>query len=324
MTHELGVAQENRINRWKENPWAAYGLSLFVTLLGIAGASYFQLPNPAIACMIAVVFSSFWAGFGGGALSGVFVAVYCASFLSINGTMTQYTDENLRRMLVLTVSLAVMVLMVGTLKRHLNERTRELELAVRQLVLISNVDYLTAVSNRHCFEQSVCREWQRNQRAKMPISLILLDIDRFGRFNETYGPLAGDACLRKLADALTCRIKRPSDLVARYGEEEFAVLLPDTQLRGALNVAKDLRRVIAELKIANEASDVCPYLTVSIGIASEIPASDGTPEDFMKKVVMALSEAKQSGGNTVRVYGETAAGLEQETAPARKVVFDSP
>ena len=189
-----------------------------------------------------------------------------------------------------------MVFMVGTLKKRLVDRTRELELAVRQLVLLSNVDYLTSISNRQFFEQSVRREWQRNRRTKMPISIVLLDVDRFGKYNETYGQLEGDACIRKLADALARRLQRPSDLIARYGEEEFAILLPDTQLKGALNVAREIKLLIADLKIANAASDVSPYLTVSIGIASEIPAADGMPEEFEKKAVMALSEAKRSGG----------------------------
>lgn len=319
MAQWLGFTQEATIDRWKNNPWLAYSLSVAITLLGLGCVHYFHIPNPAIALMIAVVFSSFWTGFGGGILSGLIVMAYCVDFLLVNGKMGQDADENLRRLIVLILSMGIMVLMVGTLKRLLAHRTHELELAVRQLVLLSNVDYLTSVANRQFFEQTVGREWFRNQRAKLPISLLLLDIDCFHKYNETYGNLEGDACIRKLAGVLAGRIQRPSDLVARYGGEEFAVLLPDTQIQGALQVARDIRRLIGELRIASGSPEGKRYLTVSIGIASETPAATDTPEDFVKRAGLALIEAKRAGGDAVQIYGERQSDPLQETTLAQSL-----
>ncbi|MBM9532381.1 GGDEF domain-containing protein, partial [Desulfoprunum benzoelyticum] len=125
----------------------------------------------------------------------------------------------------------------------------ELEEKNRQLQLISSLDGLTGIPNRRQFDEMLTLEWNRMAREKTPLSLIILDVDHFKRFNDRYGHLAGDSCRRRVAAALAEMIRRPADMVARYGGEEFAAILPGTSLDGAQIVAESMRRTVADLAI---------------------------------------------------------------------------
>jgi diguanylate cyclase (GGDEF)-like protein len=131
----------------------------------------------------------------------------------------------------------------------------------------------------------------------MPLSLILCDIDFFKKYNDTYGHQAGDACLRKVANALTFCAKRSVDLVARYGGEEFAVILPNTTTAGASQVAEEIREFVNSLKIPHAQSAVSEHVTLSLGVASMEPTLDTSPSMLIATADAALYRAKAAGRN---------------------------
>lgn len=158
-----------------------------------------------------------------------------------------------------------------------------------------HLDPLTKVANRRHFEEDFTREWKRLCREQKPLSLILLDIDYFKSYNNTYGYQLGDNCLIQLAEALQQVVRRPNDLVARYGGEEFVVLLPDTDREEAIAVAENIQAEIKALNIPHSASEVSDRVTVSIGINTCIPCESQEPCILIKGADMALYRAKQQG-----------------------------
>ncbi len=171
----------------------------------------------------------------------------------------------------------------------------ELEEKNRQLQLLSSLDGLTGIPNRRQFDEMLALEWNRMAREKMPLSLIILDVDHFKRFNDRYGHLAGDSCLRRVAAALADMIRRPADMVARYGGEEFAAILPGTTLDGAQVVAESMRRTVADLGIEHADSPVQNVVTVSLGVSSVIPIPGCIPADLLQAADHGLYQAKQEG-----------------------------
>ncbi|MEQ1660738.1 MAG: diguanylate cyclase, partial [Hylemonella sp.] len=162
---------------------------------------------------------------------------------------------------------------------ELVQKSMALERSNQQLELLSATDGLTGLANRRQFDQHLFSEWQRSMRSGQPISLLLLDIDHFKRYNDRYGHLAGDACLRQVAGILYDCAQRSGELVARYGGEEFALLLPGADAEAAMTVAQRCMDEIARACIAHEDSPVAEYLTVSIGVA----VFDGHP-DYQRMV----------------------------------------
>jgi diguanylate cyclase (GGDEF)-like protein len=125
----------------------------------------------------------------------------------------------------------------------------------------------------------------------------MCDVDCFKLYNDNYGHQNGDQCLRSIAEAIKKNIKRTIDVVARYGGEEFAVIMPNTDVEGALHVAETLRVDIEQLKIPNKASTVSPYITLSLGVSTMVPATTHTPDALIKDADNALYEAKRLGRN---------------------------
>jgi two-component system, cell cycle response regulator len=181
---------------------------------------------------------------------------------------------------------------------------KKIEIALQdanhKLELLANLDGLTQVANRRCFNQRLQNEWQYLAAKKQPLSLILFDIDAFKRYNDYYGHLAGDDCLSTIAQTVYKCIRsqdqhRPPDLVARYGGEEFVVLLSNTDLPGAIKVASRIQQVIHNLNIAHIDSHVKNIVTVSLGIASVIPNLEVSPETLISCADKALYMAKEQG-----------------------------
>lgn len=189
----------------------------------------------------------------------------------------------------------------NTLLIEENEKRRLAEIALQQaneeLQKLVVIDSLTEVANRRYFDEILKKEWYRCERQQLFLSLILCDIDYFKLYNDTYGHLAGDACLRRVAGAILRDVKRSADLVARYGGEEFAVILPNTNLQGAEHVAQRIQREVIKLKIVHASSSCSNYITLSQGIASMIPSSKFFPDILIAKADKALYEAKQKGRN---------------------------
>ncbi|GAA6620934.1 diguanylate cyclase domain-containing protein [Scytonema sp. NUACC26] len=171
----------------------------------------------------------------------------------------------------------------------------------RELQRLATLDGLTQVNNRRCFNEALEREWQRLQRRQASLSLILCDIDYFKLYNDYYGHVAGDSCLKEVANAIATTCKRPGDLVARYGGEEFAVLLPDTDVEGAICIAQQIRQQVTKLAIPHAASQASNYVTLSMGIASLIPTFEFVQEKLIVTADRALYKAKAQGRNTYGV-----------------------
>lgn len=177
------------------------------------------------------------------------------------------------------------------------ELYRRLEVANRKLERLATLDGLTGISNRRSFDEALAREWQRALRQQSPLAILVGDIDSFKTYNDRYGHLAGDDCLRQVARSIAQAVKRSTDLTFRYGGEEFAVLLPETQIDGALVVAEGILDTIRGLQIPHAYSPVASIITISLGAASMIPRANMDPSSLVAAADLALFEAKTRGRN---------------------------
>nr|WP_277875209.1 diguanylate cyclase [Anabaena sphaerica] len=177
-----------------------------------------------------------------------------------------------------------------------------LKQANKELVRLANLDGLTKIANRRCFDESLAQEWLRLKREKSPLALLLGDIDYFKYYNDYYGHQAGDECLRRVAKAMAQSCNRPADLVARYGGEEFAILLPNTDLDGAIHITKQIQQEIARIAISHQYSAASEQVTLSIGVVSMVPTNDTSPEVIIAAADQALYKAKAQGRNTYCIY----------------------
>lgn len=176
--------------------------------------------------------------------------------------------------------------------------TRKLDSANRELLRLSSTDGLTGVANRRFFDDALQREWRRARRNSNSIALLICDVDHFKLYNDTYGHVAGDDCLRRIALVMQKHMERASDLAARYGGEEFAVILPETSISGAERVAERIRHAVAEQLIPHSASSH-GRVTLSIGIAAAVPGVDNPPDDLVLDADRALYQAKTKGRDAV-------------------------
>jgi len=157
------------------------------------------------------------------------------------------------------------------------------------------LDGLTGVANRRKFDEELELNWRRSLREKSALSVIIIDVDHFKRFNDRYGHQRGDACLQTVATALNGVIRRPYDLLARYGGEEFACVLPDTALLEAVQIAERMQAAVRALKLEHMDSEVEQVVTVSLGVATVVPTVGGTSEAVVAEADRQLYQAKQAG-----------------------------
>jgi diguanylate cyclase (GGDEF)-like protein len=187
----------------------------------------------------------------------------------------------------------------------LGDRTHQLEEANSRLELLSSMDSLTEVANRRQFDRVLEAEWRRCARTGLPLALVMLDIDHFKLFNDGYGHVTGDACLRNIATVLQRQVQRAGELVARYGGEEFAVLLPGSDANHARELAESIRLEVELLAIAHAYSGVAPVVTLSAGVAAMIPIYGNTPGGLVSAADRALYHAKHAGRNCVALIPST-------------------
>ncbi|MEQ1660211.1 MAG: diguanylate cyclase [Hylemonella sp.] len=178
---------------------------------------------------------------------------------------------------------------------ELVQKSLALERSNQQLELLSATDGLTGLANRRQFDQHLYSEWQRSLRSGQPLSLLLIDVDHFKRYNDRYGHLAGDACLRQVASILYDCAQRSGELVARYGGEEFGLLLPGADGDVAMTVAQRCMDEIARARMPHEDSPVAECLTCSIGVATVVASPDLVPESLGRCADEALYRVKNGG-----------------------------
>jgi diguanylate cyclase (GGDEF)-like protein/PAS domain S-box-containing protein len=166
-----------------------------------------------------------------------------------------------------------------------------------ELEKLVNLDGLTQIANRRCFNDRLELEWERLAREQQPLALLLFDIDYFKRYNDCYGHQIGDDCLILIAQTATKSVQRPADLVARYGGEEFVVVLPNTDLEGAIGVAHEIQNAIMKLAIPHQNSDISDIVTISLGVTSLLPNRDQKSSILIKQADIALYNAKNQGRN---------------------------
>ena len=180
--------------------------------------------------------------------------------------------------------------------RALRESQQQLAQANIKLQQLADMDGLTGLANRRRFDAMLSNEWLRAQRTQQPLSLLMCDIDFFKLYNDRYGHLAGDECLKKVAAALGANLRRPGDLAARYGGEEFALVLPDTDAAGAMARAELCRQQIEALALPNQPGH---NVTLSIGVACMVPTTIAVSLDLIDHADRALYQAKHAGRNRV-------------------------
>jgi diguanylate cyclase (GGDEF)-like protein len=202
----------------------------------------------------------------------------------------------------LTTSIVILFVFLGSFIfiGLLVKKERELKKTNRELQTISNTDGLLNIANRRHFNEYLDNQWKLMARNNTPISLILCDVDYFKSYNDTYGHVAGDDCLKLIATTIAATIARPADLVARYGGEEFAVLLPNTENEGAVYIAEAIRVAIIALNIPHEKSEVNSNITLSFGVSTLIPEKKCTSQTLIKTADRFLYNAKEEGRNRVK------------------------
>jgi diguanylate cyclase (GGDEF)-like protein len=168
-----------------------------------------------------------------------------------------------------------------------------------EMRMIVVLDGLTQIPNRRKFDEVLEQQWKQMARDRLPLSIILCDIDCFKQYNDTYGHLAGDDCLKQVAQAINGVLKRPCDIAARYGGEEFTAILPQTDLAGAMIVAELMHSAVKNLQIPHANSSVSEYITLSIGVACIVPNAEESSSSLLDEADQLLYKAKQQGKNRI-------------------------
>ena len=222
----------------------------------------------------------------------------------------QESEAKVQRLQMLETTSGVIILLTlaflglyifRPLANTLLEERAQLERVNQELAFLSSVDGLTGIANRRHFDQFLSQLWSQATRNGEPIALIMCDIDFFKAYNDTYGHLQGDECLKKVASALANSLKRQVDFVARYGGEEFVVVLSNTDVEGATKVAETLRANVENLAIPHRLSSITPNVTISLGVAIGYANSDVLPQTLIETSDNALYQAKQDGRNRYKV-----------------------
>ena len=204
--------------------------------------------------------------------------------------------------------------LIQVIENHAQEikgRTAELKEANEALDRLNRIDPTTGVANRRGFREFLDRAWRTALRDQQPLSILVIDIDHFNAYNDSYGHEQGDTCIKAVADALCHVVCRASDMVARYGGEEFVAVLGNTPLEGALQVGEQIRAVVQALAIPHRGAPDEPVVTVSVGVTSTLPARGTKSDTCLAAADRALDAAKEQGRNRVGYSTAARTGLFQ-------------
>jgi two-component system chemotaxis family response regulator WspR len=181
--------------------------------------------------------------------------------------------------------------------RALRVSQRKLAESNLQLQRLVAMDGLTGIPNRRNFDDRLDEEWKRSVREQNWLTLIMVDIDHFKQFNDLYGHITGDDCLKAVAGAISGCLLRPTDMAARFGGEEFALILPGTDQNGAEFVAEKVRKAVEMLSIPHGRSTTSDFVTVSLGVAATVPRNNSQANSLLSQADDALYAAKEAGRN---------------------------
>ncbi len=187
-----------------------------------------------------------------------------------------------------------LIAVVETLRDMTDQKRAEMALKT-----LAAKDGLTGLANRRAFDQALESEWLRGQRSRKPLSLLFVDVDYFKLFNDKHGHQSGDECLRAVAAIVGAQALRPIDLAARYGGEEFSIILPETDGDGAIEVAERIRKAVMDLRITHGAARAGSHVTLSVGVATQVPSLDIGQDCLLGQADQALYAAKRLGRNRV-------------------------
>ncbi|WP_261841471.1 GGDEF domain-containing response regulator [Aliamphritea ceti] len=187
----------------------------------------------------------------------------------------------------------------------------DLDEANHQLMKLTHIDPLTDVVNRRGLDESLQRAWKLHQREKTELCVLFIDIDQFKPYNDNYGHQRGDVCLKEFSAVLKGQLHRPADLVARFGGEEFVILLPNTSLEGAEKISSDIINALAEAALEHAFSPIKPYITASIGISSS-QFNGSTSQGLLSQADKALYFAKSNGRNRYATFAESEAAQSKQ------------
>ncbi|GAB4149108.1 MAG: GGDEF domain-containing protein [Cyanobacteria bacterium J069] len=194
-------------------------------------------------------------------------------------------------------------ILLETLRDHGDAIHDQWQAKVKVATDLAGIDSLTQIANRRrCDEYLEC-QWQQMTRSQSPLSVILADIDYFKQYNDTYGHLVGDDCLRHIAQSLRSTLSRAEHLVARFGGEEFVIILPQTTLEEAIALAQTFHHCVQQLQIPHTHSPISNYVTLSLGVACQVPHVQMRPQRLLNAADQALYAAKQAGRNQIASAG---------------------
>lgn len=204
-----------------------------------------------------------------------------------------------------------LIYVIANREKEIEQRTEELQQASQTLQRLTRMDRLTGIANRRWFAEFLDQNWRSCMRDDKPLSLLIIDIDDFKAYNDSYGHQKGDSCLKLVAESIKRIVGRASDLVSRYGGEEFVVVLSDTPLDGALTVGENIRSAIESLAIPHRKAPKHGIVTVSVGVTSTVPERSTNPETFLVAADRAMYTAKHEGKNRIAYSTPAQTGLFQ-------------
>ena len=251
----------------------------------------------------ALVFVVFRLGFPGTVLS-IFVIAFISISLTVSGhgpLMLIRDQHMLHRIVVVQIFLAVSLFTAFPVAALLEDR-KELETSLQRSEAryraLANADGLTGLANRRWFDDQLEEEWHQAIETRQPLALLLIDVDLFKAFNDLFGHIRGDECLRQIAGVITDALPREVGVASRFGGEEFAVILPNTPMTAALDVAEKLRQAVAAMKVPHAESPE-GIQTISLGVATIVPDRGELSVELLKEADSALYCAKRLGRNRV-------------------------
>lgn len=284
--------------------WGYAILSAAATTCAVLICYYFGVPNPNVILITVVVVFTFIGGLLSGTVSAGILIVYSLLFFSTPGQPLHYTTQNLYKVIVIASFVPVQVLLVGILKKRVDQRTRALEDANERFRSLSEMDFLTQLPNRRQFDALADDAYARAEKMGLPICCALIDIDYFKQYNDYYGHMAGDECLRRVAQVIQEGVHGTGNVAARFGGDEFVILFPQSSVDHAREICCRIKSDVEALRILHRMSPVAPYVTTSIGLADFQPYKGGGRADLLRQADKASYLAKERGRSRVEVLEE--------------------